>query len=48
MAQVYEKLKVRVRAYVEHPFHAGMNIFKLIRASLAMHREFKFEVQLFN
>ena len=28
MAQVYEKLKAQVRAYVEHPFHVVKNIFK--------------------
>jgi len=28
LAQAYEKLKARVRAYVEHPFHVVKNIFK--------------------
>jgi IS5 family transposase len=28
MAQAYEKLKAKVRAYVEHPFHIVKNIFK--------------------
>ena len=28
LAQAYEKLKARVRAYVEHPFHGVKNIFK--------------------
>lgn len=28
LAQVHEKLKARVRAYVEHPFHVVKNIFK--------------------
>lgn len=28
LAQAYEKLKARVRAYVEHPFHVVKNIFR--------------------
>lgn len=28
LAQAYEKLKARIRAYVEHPFHVVKNIFK--------------------
>jgi IS5 family transposase len=28
LAQACEKLKARVRAYVEHPFHIVKNIFK--------------------
>lgn len=28
LAQAYEKLKARLRAYVEHPFHVVKNIFK--------------------
>jgi len=28
LAQAYEKLKARVRAYVEHPFHVIKNIFR--------------------
>ena len=28
LARAYEKLKVQVRAYVEHPFHVPKNIFK--------------------
>ncbi len=28
LAQVYEKLKAKVRAYVEHPLHVIKNIFK--------------------
>jgi transposase, IS5 family len=28
LAQAHEKLKARVRAYVEHPFHAVKNIFR--------------------
>ena len=32
LAQVYEKLKAQVRAYVEHPFHVVKNIFKYKKA----------------
>jgi len=32
LAQVYEKLKAQVRAYVEHPFHIVKNIFKYKKA----------------
>jgi IS5 family transposase len=28
LAQAHEKLKARVRAYVEHPFHVVKNLFR--------------------